>query len=99
MITYYLWFIIFAVVAYAVAVDSNVAKYVDLFIQGAWITIRRYYYMAIMHPKNPITNWIMERKMAKLARELHKELVENREDELNNWELPETNEVHRELRQ
>ena len=98
MISYYLCLTIFAVVAYLIATDRNVAEYVNLKFTMLWINIRRYYLMAIMHPKNPITNWIMERTMRKLARELHKELVQNRDDDINNWELPENNEVHCELR-
>ena len=68
--TQLLWFSLFCVVAYAVAVDENVAEFVNLCIQAVWIQLRRYYYMAILHPKNPITNWIMERKMKALAKEL-----------------------------
>lgn len=73
MVAYYFWLGLAGVVVYAMMVDENVATYVNLFIMGVWIQLRRYYYMVILHPKNPITNWIMERKMNKLAKELLEE--------------------------
>lgn len=75
------FFTLFIIVAYFVATDESVATYVNLIFAGAWLQVRRYYYMAILHPKNPITNWIMERKMKKLAKELSKEygLIEDEE--------------------
>lgn len=68
--TYLLWFALFAAVLYMMSVDKNVAEFVNLFFLGVWIQLKKYYYMAILHPRNPITNWIMERKMRKLAEEL-----------------------------
>lgn len=68
--TYLLWFALFAAVLYMMTVDSNVAEFINLFFLGVWIQLKKYYYMAILHPRNPITNWIMERKMRKLAEEL-----------------------------
>ena len=68
--TYLLWFAPFAIILYMMAVDKNVAEFIYLFFMGVWIQLKRYYYMAILHPYNPITNWIMERKMKKLAKEL-----------------------------
>ena len=65
-----MWFALFAAVLYMMAVDENVAEFVNLFFLGVWIQLKKYYYMAILHPRNPITNWIMERKMRKLAEEL-----------------------------
>ena len=67
---YLLWFALFGVVAYMMAVDENVAEFVNLFFLSVWVQLKKYYYMAILHPRNPITNWIMERKMRKLAEEL-----------------------------
>ena len=70
MTAYYLWLCLAGVIVYMMAVDKNVAEFINLFFQGVWIQLRRYYLMAKLHPKNPITNWIMERKMKKLAKEL-----------------------------
>lgn len=69
---YYTLLIVFGFVAYFIATDESVAEYVNLFFRAVVIQLQRYYYMAILHPRNPITNWIMERKMKKLAREFTK---------------------------
>ena len=81
---YLLWFALFAAVAYMMAVDENVKEFVYIFFLGVWIQLKKYYYMAILHPRNPITNWIMERKMRKLADELMAEygITEENSDEL-----------------
>lgn len=68
------WFAIAGVVLFMVVIDPNVAEFVDLLCQSVLIEIRRRYLMLIMHPRNPITNWIQARKMAKLARDLRAEL-------------------------
>jgi len=73
---YLFWTTLFVVVAYFIATDESVAEFVNLFFMGVWVQIRRYYMMVILHPRNPITNWIMERKMKKLAEQLLKELQE-----------------------
>ena len=80
MVAYYFWMTVLGVLAYMMIVDKNVAEFVNLFFMGVWIQLRKYYWMAILHPRNPITNWIMERKMRKLADELIKEYAQQ-EDE------------------
>lgn len=66
--------IIFAFVAYFIITDENVAKYIQLQLQVIQLNITRYYLMAKLHPRNPITNWMMNRKYAKMERELRKKL-------------------------
>lgn len=73
MIAYYFWLFVIGIVVYMMIVDKNVYEFVNLFFLGVWIQLKKYYLMAILHPRNPITNWIMERKMKKLADELMKE--------------------------
>lgn len=73
-LSYLLWLSLFAAIAYMVAVDKNVAEFINLFFMGVGIQLRKYYYMVILHPRNPITNWIMERKMKKLAKEMCEQL-------------------------
>jgi hypothetical protein len=65
---------IFAIVAYLIIIDENVVKYLSLQLQVIRVNIQRYYMMAKLHPKNPITNWMMNRKYAKMERELRKKL-------------------------
>ena len=66
--------IIFAVIGYLIVTDENVAKFLQLQLQVIQVNIKRYYLMAKLHPKNPITNWMMNRKYDKMERELRKKL-------------------------
>lgn len=66
--------IIFAFVAYFIITDDNVAKFIQLQLQVIQVNIKRYYLMAKLHPRNPITNWMMNRKYDKMERELRKKL-------------------------
>jgi hypothetical protein len=65
---------IFVIVAYLIIIDENVVKYLSLQLQVIRVNIQRYYMMTKLHPKNPITNWMMNRKYAKMERELRKKL-------------------------
>ena len=66
--------IISAIVAYLIITDENVAGFIRLQLQVIQVNIQRYYLMAKLHPRNPITNWMMNRKYAKMERELRKKL-------------------------
>jgi len=66
------WCIIFAVISYMMIADERFKEFFNLFFMGVWIQLRKYYWMARLHPKNPITNFIMERKMKAMAKELAK---------------------------
>jgi len=66
--------IIFAFVAYFIITDENVSKFIQLQLQVIQVNIQRYYLMAKLHPRNPITNWMMNRKYDKMERELRKKL-------------------------
>ena len=66
--------IIFAFVAYFVVTDENVLKFIQLQLQVIQVNIKRYYLMAKLNPRNPITNWMMNRKYDKMERELRKKL-------------------------
>jgi hypothetical protein len=56
-------------------VDKNVTEYINLAFKIFWITIQRYFWILRYHPKNPITNFIMARRYAKIAKEIHKEIT------------------------
>jgi len=77
------WLTLFAFIGYFVVTDKSVAEYVNLIFAGAWLQLRKYYWMVRIHPKNPITNWIMERKMKKLAEELLSEMQQKQKEESN----------------
>lgn len=78
MNTYQLtFFTLFMVVAYFVATDESVAEYVNLIFMGAWVQIRKYYYMVTMHPfwiMNPIGRWWMMRKYRRMAEQMLKSI-------------------------
>lgn len=73
MTTYYIWLSIFSVIAYFVATDESVAKYVILMYKLLGVNVKRFYWILRFHPKNPITNLIKRWEYDKIARQLRKE--------------------------
>jgi hypothetical protein len=65
--------ILFAILAYLILTDKNVADYLTLVFKIARLNIDRTLWMIRLHPKNPITNLMMRWKYDKIARELQKE--------------------------
>ena len=63
-------FSIFFLIATAMVLDRNVAEYFNLKLQLAVINLKRWYLMAKLHPKNPLTNLMMEIRMRKLLKEI-----------------------------
>ncbi len=73
------------VIAYFVATDESVAEYFNLIMLGAWVQIRKYYYMATLHPfwiMNPMARWLMMRKYRRMAEEMLKS-IKSKETETN----------------
>lgn len=68
--------VIFAILAYLMWVDENVAVYLTLIFKIIRINTERMLWMIRLHPKNPITNLMMKWKYAKIAKELEKEFLE-----------------------
>jgi hypothetical protein len=66
--------IIFAIIAYLVITDKNVADYLTLVFKIMKLNVDRYLWMIRLHPKNPITNLMMRWKYDQIAKELEKEL-------------------------
>lgn len=58
-----------------IAVDRNVADYITLIFKLIKINVERAFWMIKLHPKNPVTNYMMKRQYEKIAKELHKELM------------------------
>jgi hypothetical protein len=69
--------VIFAILAYLMWVDENVAVYLTLIFKIIRINTERMLWMIRLHPKNPITNLMMKWKYAKIAKELEKEYFKN----------------------
>ena len=66
--------IIFAIIAYLIITDRNVADYLTLVFKMTRLNIERMFWMIRFHPKNPITNLMMRWKYDKMAKELMKEI-------------------------
>lgn len=73
--------ILFGIIVYMMIVDENVSDGINLVFKLMSIKIERLYWMARFHPRNPITNFIMQRKYEKLARELHEELTSKKKSD------------------
>ncbi len=75
---YYLsLFLVFSIIAFMLIIDRNVSDYIILIFKIFKINIEKYFWMIKLHPKNPITNYMMQRQYTKIAKELHKELIQN----------------------
>lgn len=75
--------VIFAILAYLMWVDENVATYLTLIFKTMRVNTERMLWMIRFHPRNPITNLMMKWKYERLARELQAEM-ECKATELNN---------------
>jgi hypothetical protein len=66
--------ILFAILAYLILTDKNVADYLTLVFKMTRLNIERMFWMIRLHPKNPITNLMMRWKYERIARELREEM-------------------------
>lgn len=65
--------LIFSFVAYFIATDESVAKYVVILAKIVKINIERFVWMVRFHPRNPIGKYLIWRRSLKLAKQLQKE--------------------------
>ena len=70
MTSQYLWFLIFGIILYVIAVDENVAKAADYVITLIKNNFRKQWWWITNNPKNPIVKYLMWRRSMKLAKEL-----------------------------
>ena len=76
MMSYYGWFIVFAVVAYFIATDESIAAafyYATKLIKNKYLIFQ---WWLIHNPKTPWARYSMHRRSMKLADELMKEFEE-----------------------
>lgn len=78
LIYYYTLFTVFAIICYMMIVDKNVSLFLELVYKITKLNVERFYWMAILHPKNPITNYLKEKEYKKIAESLHNELIANK---------------------
>ena len=68
--TYYAWFVVFAVVAYFIVTDESVAAAFYYVFRLVKAYIQRQWWWIIHNPKNPVVKYLMWRRSMKLAKEL-----------------------------
>ena len=66
-------FLVFFVIASLIVLDANVGAYFLLKLKLLSINIRRAYWMMRLHPRNPIANYLMDRRHNKFIKELKKD--------------------------
>jgi hypothetical protein len=71
--------ILFAILAYLILTDKNVADYLTLVFRISKLNIERMFWMIRFHPKNPITNLMMRWKYDRIARELQEEMERSKD--------------------
>lgn len=67
--------IFLTIITYIIAVDKNVEDFLILLLKIGKVNFERLIWMIRFHPRNPITNYIQQKKYEKLAEELHKEMM------------------------
>ena len=75
--TYYAWFIVFAVVAYFIVTDESVATSFYYMIKLVKFNYEKQKWWILNNPRNPIVKYLMWRRAYKLAKELQDELKSN----------------------
>ena len=70
--TYYAWFIVFAVVAYFISTDESIAAAFYYVLKLVKAYTQRQWWWITHNPRNPIVKYLMYRRSMKLAQELQK---------------------------
>lgn len=76
---YYTLFLIFSIIGVMIVIDANVADYIVLLTRIIKFNTERVFWMIRLHPKNPISNFMMNRKYDKIAKELEEEFRKKNE--------------------
>jgi hypothetical protein len=71
--SYYAWFIVFAVVAYFIATDESVAAAFYYLTRLIKVYYEKQKWWLLHNPRNPVVKYLMWRRALKLAKELEKE--------------------------
>lgn len=74
--TYYAWFIVFAVVAYFIATDESVAAAFYYVLKLAKSNYEKQKWWLLNNPRNIIVRFLINRRSMKMAKELMKEFEE-----------------------
>jgi DNA modification methylase len=81
METYYIWLVLFAIVAYIIVSDRNVSDaFVYIFDIIKNNIIKQIWWLK-NNPKNPVVKYLMWRRSMKMAKDLMKEFEKNAKSE------------------
>lgn len=75
--SYYISFLIFAVIAYLIVTDNSIAAFVDYIFKLIKFDYQKKKWWLLNNPRNPIVKYFMWRRSYKLAKELQRELESN----------------------
>lgn len=75
--SYYISFLIFAVIAYLIITDNSIAAFVDYIFKLIKFDYQKKKWWLLNNPRNPIVKYFMWRRSYKLAKELQRELESN----------------------
>jgi hypothetical protein len=78
---HYALFLIFSIIGVMIVIDANVSDYIVLLTRIIKLNTERVFWMIRLHPKNPISNFMMNRKYDKIAKELEEEFRKKNEIE------------------
>jgi len=70
--TYYAWFIVFAVAAYFIVTDGSIAAAFYYVFRLVKAYIQRQWWWITNNPRNPVVKYFMWRRSMKLTKELQK---------------------------
>lgn len=73
----YVYFLIFACIAYLIITDESVARAIVLLSQLVKFQFEKTKWIILHDPRNPINKYLMWRRAYKLAKELENELKSN----------------------
>jgi len=73
----YIYFVLFAFVAYLICTDQSVAKAFLFVLDLIRFRYEKYKWIIMHHPNNIIVRWLIHKRSIKMAKELMKELEKN----------------------
>jgi hypothetical protein len=75
MTYYYVWFSCFTIVAYLIATDESVARFVVLLTKIAKFQYEKTKWWILYNPANPVVKYIIWRRSMEIAKQLQSEFI------------------------
>lgn len=82
--SYYISFLIFAVVAYLIVTDDSVASAFYFVMKLIRVEYEKRKWWLLNNPRNPIVKYLMWRRALKLAKEIENEIQMERQSRMSN---------------